>query len=160
MPTNIQILADILKQDYRVLFATSGEQALTIAATREPDLILLDVMMPDIDGFTVCTRLKDDPLLRDTPVIFVTAMGEVEDETRGFGVGAVDYLIKPVSPTVVRARVRKHIELKHQRDLLRRIALVDGLTGINSTFARLLAYCGQLWDAFGTRITNGRDVNS
>lgn len=130
VPTNIQILADILKQDYRVLFATSGEQALTIAASREPDLILLDVMMPGIDGFTVCTRLKDDPLLRDTPVIFVTAMGEVEDETRGFEVGAVDYLTKPVSPPVVRARVRNHIELKQQRDLLRRIALVDGLTGI------------------------------
>jgi diguanylate cyclase (GGDEF)-like protein len=130
VPTNIQILADILKQDYRVLFATSGEQALSIAATREPDLILLDVMMPGIDGFMVCTRLKKDPLLRDTPVIFVTAMGEVEDETRGFEVGAVDYITKPVSPPVVRARVRNHLELKHQRDLLRRIALVDGLTGI------------------------------
>ncbi len=130
VPANIQILADILKQDYRVFFATSGEQAMSMAATREPDLILLDVMMPDIDGFTVCSRLKEDPLLRDTPVIFVTAMSEVEDETRGFEVGAVDYVTKPVSPPVVRARVRNHLELKHQRDLLRRIALIDGLTGI------------------------------
>ena len=128
--TNIQIMADTLKDEHRIIFATSGSEALKMAAKYEPDLILLDVMMPDIDGFTVCKQLKEDRLLREIPVIFVTALSEVDDETKGLDIGAVDYITKPVSPPIVRARVRNHLQLKYQRDLLRRIALHDGLTGI------------------------------
>ncbi|WP_240776363.1 diguanylate cyclase [Nitrincola alkalilacustris] len=128
--TNIQILADTLKDKHHIIFATSGSEALKMAARHEPDLILLDVMMPDIDGFAVCKQLKEDPRLQDIPVIFVTALSEVEDETKGLDLGAVDYITKPVSPPIVRARVRNHLQLKYQRDLLRRIALLDGLTGI------------------------------
>ncbi|MBY0430474.1 MAG: diguanylate cyclase [Rhodospirillales bacterium] len=127
---NIQVLAEILKTEYQVLFATSGTDALRIARAKEPDLVLLDVMMPDMDGLTVCARLKADPTMDHIPVIFVTAMGEVADETKGLAVGAIDYITKPVSPPIVRSRVRNHLELKRQRDLLRHIALVDGLTGI------------------------------
>lgn len=130
VPANIQVLAQILKDQYTVVFAKSGEEALAMAKKVVPDLILLDVMMPDIDGYTVCARLKASNTLSHIPVIFVTAMGEVEDETKGLEVGAIDYIMKPANPAIVRCRVHNHLELKRQRDLLRQIALMDGLTGI------------------------------
>jgi|GEM_PF-1220441 len=130
--TNIHVLAGMLKLDYHILFALSGEDALRIAELREPDLILLDVRMPGMDGFTVCTKLKANPLLQDIPVIFVTAMNEVNDEVQGLEVGAIDYIIKPAHATIVRNRVRNHLELKTQRDTLRSFAVIDGLTGLTN----------------------------
>lgn len=129
-PTNIQILHEILHPDYRVLFATSGADALEVAAESLPDLILLDVMMPEMDGFEVCRRLKEDPRTRRLPVLFVTAMSDQEDEARGLELGAIDYLRKPLNRAVVRARVNNHLELKKYQDFLRNLALLDGLTGI------------------------------
>jgi putative two-component system response regulator len=115
-PENIDVLNGILKQDYNVRVATSGDRALALARTEPPpDLILLDVMMPTIDGYEVCRRLKADYSTQRIPVIFITAMSEIEDETRGFDLGAVDYISKPVSPPVVRARVRTHLHLYDQK---------------------------------------------
>lgn len=115
-PENIDVLNGILQDEYSVKVATSGDRALAIARVQPPpDVILLDVMMPTIDGYEVCRRLKADPLTQRIPVIFVTAMNEIEDETRGFELGAVDYISKPVSPAVVRARVRTHLHLYDQR---------------------------------------------
>lgn len=116
---NIDILASILHQEYRVMAATTGKKALEIAVSSEPpDLILLDVMMPEMDGFEVCRRLKESPLTRKIPVIFVTALGEVKDESSGFACGGVDYIAKPVSPPIVRARVRTHLALYDQHQVL------------------------------------------
>jgi diguanylate cyclase (GGDEF)-like protein/hemerythrin-like metal-binding protein len=131
-PSNIHVLAQILKPHYEIVFALSGADAIRIAKARAPDLILLDAMMPGMDGFAVCALLKTDPILKDSPVIFVTAMNESGDETRGLEAGAIDYITKPVNPAVVRTRVRNHLELKAQRDLLRSIAFMDGLTAIAS----------------------------
>jgi len=129
-PTNIQTLYQVLKGDYDVAMATNGSQAIELCQRRPPDLVLLDVVMPGIDGFEVCRRLKTDPATRDVPVIFVTARDSTEDETLGLEVGAVDFIAKPVNPPVVRARVRTHVALKRQADLLRSMAFNDGLTGV------------------------------
>ena len=118
---NIEVLSGILRTRYRVRAATNGERALEIAMSEpKPDLILLDVMMPDMDGLDVCRRLKADPRSRDIPVIFVTAMSEIEDEADGFAAGCVDYLAKPVSPPLVLARVRTHLQLRDQNQRLER----------------------------------------
>jgi diguanylate cyclase (GGDEF)-like protein len=113
-----------------LLFATSSEEALQLAATHMPDLILLDVMMPEMNGYAVCARLKSDPTTRSIPVIFVTALEREEDEAKGLEVGAIDYITKPFNPAIVRARVRNHLELKRYRDFLENLATTDGLTGI------------------------------
>jgi putative two-component system response regulator len=116
---NVDILVDLLKPRYRTLVATNGEQALRRASAEPaPDIVLLDVMMPGMDGYEVCARLKADPKTREIPVIFVTALGEVGDETRGFSLGAVDYVTKPFSPPIVEARVKAHLENKHARDFI------------------------------------------
>jgi phosphoserine phosphatase RsbU/P len=118
-PVNIKILADLLRQDYRLSIATSGADALEIAFGQDrPDLVLLDIMMPEMDGYEVCRRLKADARTRDVPVIFVTAMSEVDDETRGFSLGAVDYITKPIRPPIVKARVAAHLELALARKTL------------------------------------------
>ena len=127
---NIKILSAILKHEYDILVATNGSDALEIALVEQPDVILLDVMMPDMDGYEVCSRLKADPRTHDIPVIFISAMNEVEDEARGLEVGGLDYITKPINPAIVKARVRIHLELKRQRDILQRISMIDGLTGI------------------------------
>jgi diguanylate cyclase (GGDEF)-like protein len=129
-PTNIHTLHAILSLEYDVLFANSAAEALEVATREHPDLLLLDVVMPDMDGYELCILLKDDPRTRDIPVIFVTAMGDVADETRGLQMGAIDYIVKPFSPSIVRMRVRNHLELKHHRDLLAAMSNCDGLTGI------------------------------
>lgn len=131
-PTDIRILSSILGKDYRLLFATNGSEGLDITMRERPDLILLDVLMPGMDGYETCARLKADRLLRDIPVIFVTALDEVSEETRGLEVGAVDYLTKPISAPIVKARVRTHLELKRHQDALRQLACLDGLTGIGN----------------------------
>ena len=118
-PDNIKIFMELLRSDYTIKVATNGEKALQIALSdTPPDLILLDVMMPGIDGYEVCRRLKAEPLTKGIPIIFVTAKGGEEDQAKGFELGAVDYVAKPFSPSVVRARVRTHLELKRNRDFL------------------------------------------
>jgi diguanylate cyclase (GGDEF)-like protein len=131
-PINIQILNEALKESYRVFFATSGKDAIRLAASAVPDMILLDIMMPDMDGFEVCRVLKGDPVTREIPVIFITAMNQQENETIGLELGAADYITKPFNPDIVRLRVRNHLELKSQRDLLERLSFQDGLTGIQN----------------------------
>ncbi|HKD05160.1 MAG TPA: SpoIIE family protein phosphatase [Bryobacteraceae bacterium] len=118
-PLNISVITGALKDTYRTKVATNGAKALAIAAAIEkPDLILLDVVMPEMDGYEVCRRLKTDPATREIPVIFLTAQTEAEDETRGFEVGAVDYVHKPFSPAVVKARVQTHLALRETREKL------------------------------------------
>nr|WP_321271552.1 HD domain-containing phosphohydrolase [uncultured Tolumonas sp.] len=116
-PNNLQLLRQILRSSYQLIFAHNGQSALAAVAAHHPDLILLDVMMPDLDGYEVCRRLKADPLTHDIPVIFVTAMGDVDDEAAGFDVGAVDYIHKPVSPAIVIRRVQTHLSLVHVKEL-------------------------------------------
>lgn len=119
LPENIYVLSEILVNDYQVVAATSGKKAIEIA-TQEPypDIILLDVMMPEMNGYEVCRALKRDDRTCDIPVIFVTALTEEKDEEYGFNVGAVDYITKPVSPPIVRARVKTHLTLKEARETL------------------------------------------
>jgi sigma-B regulation protein RsbU (phosphoserine phosphatase) len=116
-PINIGVITGALKDSYATKVATSGEKALAIASAKEkPDLILLDVMMPEMDGYEVCRRLKANPDTRDIPVIFLTSQTDAEDETKGFEVGAVDYIHKPFSAAVVKARVRTHLMLREAHD--------------------------------------------
>ena len=121
-PSNLHVLRHILQDDYRLLFARDGERALELAGTERPELILLDVMMPGMTGHQVCEQLKANPLTDAIPVIFVTALSNVEDEIRGFELGAVDYISKPVSSPIVRARVRTHLSLV-RADVLRETRL-------------------------------------
>ena len=117
-PENVDILGDVLS-GYKKQVALNGERALKIAfGPNKPDLILLDVMMPEMDGFEVCTRLKENPETKDIPVIFITAKSEVEDETKGLQLGAVDFIPKPISPPVVLARVKNQLELLAAREKL------------------------------------------
>ena len=130
IPSNVHVLSRILKDDYDIYFATDGMKALDLVQARLPDLVLLDIMMPGMDGYEVCRRIKTDPTTRDIPVIFISAKSEVEDETYGLEVGAIDFITKPISPPIVKARVRNHLLLKRQADLLRALSFIDGLTGI------------------------------
>lgn len=119
-PSNIRTLNEILQSDYDISVATNGQDALDITfGQAPPDLILLDIMMPKMDGYEACRRLKADEKSKDIPVIFVTAMSDVEDETRGLELGAVDYITKPISPPIVKARVKNHLLLKNQHDQLK-----------------------------------------
>lgn len=128
---NIKVLTDLLREDHKIMAAKTGEQALNAAqGPNQPDLILLDIMMQGLDGYEVCKRLKADSRTMHIPVIFITALDTSDDEAKGFEVGAVDYITKPFKPVIVKARVRTHIQLKRKTDLLDRMALLDGLTGI------------------------------
>ena len=119
-PDNLTLINNLLRDRYRVKLANGGERALRICATdSKPDLILLDIMMPEIDGYEVCRRLKANPATMDIPVIFLTAKVQVEDEQLGFDVGAVDYITKPVSPPILLARVKTHLALAQARTFLR-----------------------------------------
>jgi len=129
-PINIQALYRIFAPDHRVLMATSGAKALAVCKDDPPDLVLLDVVMPEMGGHEVCVRLKANEATRDIPVIFVTSHTDAAEETRGFELGAVDFIAKPVNPAVVRARVKTHLALKAQSDLLRQMVFIDGLTGV------------------------------
>ncbi|MEO5346250.1 MAG: diguanylate cyclase [Magnetococcus sp. YQC-9] len=129
---NIAVLTDILEERYEILFATDGEKAIELAKSAQPDLILLDVKMPGVDGYEVCARLKEERDTAHIPIIFVTAMSDESDEAHGLELGAMDYITKPVSPPVVKARVRNQIELKQARDQLMRLAITDGLTGLSN----------------------------
>jgi len=129
-PINIQALYRIFAPDHRVLMATSGAKALALCREDPPDLVLLDVEMPELDGYEVCARLKADEATRNIPVIFVTSHTDADEETRGLELGATDFIAKPVNPAVVRARVKTHLTLKAQSDLLRQMVFLDGLTGV------------------------------
>lgn len=131
-PTNVRALHGLFKDDCDVFMATTGEQTIELCRKELPDLILLDVVMDGMDGHEVCRRLKADPLTHTIPVIFVTAQTDEADEEYGLSLGAVDFIIKPIKPAIVRARVRAHLSLKMQGDVLRSIALVDGLTGVGN----------------------------
>lgn len=120
-PANIDVLRGILGADYTIKIANNGPLALKIAAEQPPDLILLDVMMPGMDGYEVCRQLKRNEATRHIPIIFVTARGEVADETLGFELGAADYIVKPVSPPIVCARVRAHLALSDQHRYLEQL---------------------------------------
>ncbi|MCA1743706.1 MAG: diguanylate cyclase [Desulfonatronovibrio sp.] len=130
-PVNIHALAKLIKDQYHILAATSGAKALEIASGDEPpDLILLDIMMPNMDGYEVCRRLKDTEKTNDIPVIFVTAKDSAEDEEMGFSLGAVDYISKPFNPVIAKARIRNQINLKIKTDMLEKLSMYDGLTDI------------------------------
>ena len=119
-PANIDVVKGVLSEGYFVQAAINGDMALKIVQKKKPDLILLDIMMPGIDGYEVCKRLKSDVTTHDIPVIFLTAKAEVEDETKGLELGAVDYITKPISPPILKARVKTQLELKLARDYLER----------------------------------------
>ena len=141
-PTNLALLVDILKAEYRTKVAISGEKALELACSGQPpDLILLDIMMPGLNGYEVCARLKNNDATRHVPVIFVTAMGEVDDETKGLEVGGVDYVTKPISPPIVKARIRTHLAVSSQaKDLQLLVHKLEvqakELSDFNHTLAR------------------------
>lgn len=127
---NIQILHQALRGEHEVLFALNGEKALEVAHQQRPDLILLDAMMPGLDGYAVCAALRSVTSLRDIPIIFVTALSQPEDETRALEAGANDFISKPFNLAVVRARVRTQLTVKRQSDALRELTLTDSLTGV------------------------------
>jgi diguanylate cyclase (GGDEF)-like protein len=127
---NLNVLADLLKTDYTVILAKNGDQALERAKKQPPDLILLDIMMPGMDGYQTLKALKENQTTREIPVIFITALGGGEDEEKGLLLGAVDYIIKPFQPAIVLARIKIHLKIVRQRKLLESIALLDGLTEI------------------------------
>ena len=151
--SNLQLLRQILQDHYRLLFAKDGARALELARQEQPDLVLLDVMMPGMSGYEVCAALKAHPATASVPVIFVTALTETADEIEGFEAGAVDYITKPVSPPVVRARVRTHLSLVRMEtlrasrlEIVQRLGLAaeykDNETGLHvirmSHFSRVL----------------------
>lgn len=118
-PLNLKVLKQVLQDNYRLSFAKNGMDALELVKKEKPSLILLDVMMPGMTGFEVCRQLKSDPETNTIPVIFVTALAEEADESEGFAVGGVDYINKPISPALVRARVKTHLSLVHIDELKR-----------------------------------------
>ena len=158
-PSNLQVLRHILQDSYRLLFARDGDKAIELACREQPDLILLDVMMPGMTGYQVCRALKRDPATRGIPVIFITALMDTDDEAEGFEVGAVDYITKPVSPLIVKARIRTHLslvrvdELRETRlQIVQRLGMAaeykDNETGLHvirmSHYSRLLALAAGL----------------
>lgn len=173
-PTNLRVLRTVLHEQYRLLFAKSGEEALQLVAQHQPDLILLDVMMPGMTGFDVCTALKADAVSRQIPVIFVTALRDEIDETRGFEVGAVDYITKPISPSVVKARVKTHLslvqadELKKTRlQVIQRLGRAaeykDNETGLHilrmSHYAQIIALAAGLSPAFAEELLHAAPMH-
>ncbi|MFZ6862633.1 response regulator [Undibacterium sp. Ji67W] len=118
-PINLSLMRDLLQSEYQVKVAPTGARALKIARATPPDLILLDIMMPDMDGYEVCRQLKADELTASIPIIFLTAKNNTEDEQIGFDLGVVDYITKPISPPIIMARVRSHLVLKVAADILR-----------------------------------------
>lgn len=129
-PVNIQIVHQIFADEHEVFMATSGAQALALCRSDPPDLILLDAVMPGMDGVEVCRRLKEHADTRDIPVIFVTGHNDQDAESACWNAGGVDFITKPLNPRTVRARVHVHLTLKLQTDLLRQMVFIDGLTGV------------------------------
>lgn len=149
-PANLSLMSSLLKDSYKVKVANRGERALEIAhSDTPPDLILLDILMPGMDGYEVCRRLKAHAATKDIPIIFITAMADVENESMGFALGAVDYISKPFNKTVVKARIRVHMQLKRQSRLLENLVFMDALTEIpnrralDQTFEQEWARCAR-----------------
>jgi diguanylate cyclase (GGDEF)-like protein len=138
-PVNLKTLVAVLVDEYELQIATSGEEGLLYASNSVPDLILLDIMMPSMDGYEICRRLKADPKLKDVPVVFITALSEAEAEATGLDLGAVDFLTKPINVPIARKRIHNHLEREHlrkvveaQRDALEQLARTDSLTGLTN----------------------------
>lgn len=129
-PFILDYLTVIFEGRHKLVTAPSGGKALELAKSEQPDLILLDIKLPDFDGYDVCTALKEDPETAEIPVIFLTARNAVEDEVRGLECGAVDYITKPLSDAIVKVRVENHLRLKRYSDVLKRQSSTDGVTGI------------------------------
>lgn len=127
---NIKILHQLLQDDYDIYMARDGHQAIDMCNKVKPDLVLLDIEMPVLNGFDVCEHLKNDPNTQDIAVIFISGHFDEDKEVKGFKLGAVDFIHKPINPVITKARVKNQIKLKSQSDLLRSIALLDGLTGV------------------------------
>lgn len=138
-PENLIILYKVLRNEYEVIGAQNGEEALRLISTNRPDLILLDIMMPEMDGLAVCRILKGDERYREIPVIFITALTDDVDEARGFEAGAVDYLTKPIKPAVLSRRVAVHLELQSRRE-----ALVHRNSELQAALARVKELSGLL----------------
>jgi len=153
-PENIVLLEAVLRADCDSYSAEDGERGLALARERKPDLILLDVMLPGMDGYDVCRALKDDPDLCDVPVIFITALDALEKETRGLDLGAVDYITKPFNLAITRLRIRNHLQLKAQRDLLERrtAELQEALKTVKqlSGLLPICAWCKKIRDDQGS----------
>jgi len=130
IPANIKSLNGILADDYNIIFATDWRKGLELARRLLPDIILLDIMMPDMDGFEICRRLKSDADTRDVPVIFITSLDSEADEEKGLAIGGADYIAKPFRPAIVKLRVRNLLQLKLQRDRLEALTMTDGMTEI------------------------------
>jgi diguanylate cyclase (GGDEF)-like protein len=141
-PLYLELIADILGADYEILCATDGMAALEVAGCRVPHLVLLDLLMPCLDGYEVYSRMKADPRTCEIPVIFITGLGDVAAETRGLQLGAADYITKPITPELLRARVKTQIQVKLTRDKFALLSATDGLTGLanRSHFDSMLAY--------------------
>ncbi len=148
-PSNIELLHAILKRDYEVCMATSGAQAIAFCERQTPDLILLDIVMPGMNGYEVCHWLKESETTRDIPVIFVTVRDNPADEAQALCEGAVDFIAKPFHASVVLARIRTHLTLKAQAEQLRSLAMLDALTGLanrrefDATLAREWRQCAR-----------------
>lgn len=173
-PLNLQVLRQILQDEYRLLFAKDGMKALELAEREVPDLILLDVMMPSMSGHEVCKKLKQNVLTTHIPVIFVTALSEEVDEAQGFDAGAVDYITKPVSPLVVRARIKTHLalvsieELKETRlQIIQRLGMAaeykDNETGRHvirmSLYSKIIAEGAGFSKAFAEEVMNAAPMH-
>ncbi|MCP5455385.1 MAG: diguanylate cyclase [Thermotogae bacterium] len=129
-PIDINIINKILKEEYKTFFAKDGYKGIEVALKELPDIILIDIMMPGMDGYDVCRNLKNYPETKDIPIVFITAKDETEFEEKGLKAGAIDYIIKPFNPNVLKLRIKNHVELKRSKDLLRQMSYIDGLTGI------------------------------
>ncbi|MBE1301295.1 MAG: diguanylate cyclase [Alteromonadaceae bacterium] len=128
--SNIKMLGEILRDECNVIFATNGKTALAQAQKMRPDLILLDVIMPEMDGYEVCRLLKENNYTSHIPIIFVTALDNIQDEEKGLELGAIDYITKPFHPPIIKMRIRNHLELVQHRERLKMLSTTDGLTGI------------------------------
>lgn len=173
-PLNLQVLRQILQQDYQLIFARDGEKALALAQAEHPQLILLDIMMPGLTGLETCQRLKQNPSTQDIPVIFVTALADDRDETEGFAVGCVDYIAKPVSPPIVLARVKAqlslvsaHILRETRLQIIQRLGRAaeykDNETGLHvirmSHFAREIALAAGMGEADAEELFNAAPMH-
>lgn len=155
LPRNLQVMGAVLKEDYRINLADSGPKAIEMVEKNSPDLILLDIMMPDMDGFETCLALKRMPEYRDIPVIFLTARTQTEDIVRGFEAGAVDYVTKPFNALELKVRINNHIQLRRKTLALQSLSEMDGLTMIPNR-RRFEAFLDAEWRRC---LRNGRTIS-
>ena len=153
VPDNVRVVGHIIRdENVEIAIAGTGQEALALAAESPPDLILLDIMLPDLDGYEVCRRLKIDVATATIPIIFLTARADTDDIVKGFEVGGVDYVIKPFRPAELRARVRTHLQLRQLKSLLAICSYCNRIRGSNDHWERFEHYIAQ---QTGTRFTHG-----